>query len=96
MNIWPWNRISELERANANLQGRLQRWEDYWKQFEQLKAQNKVTNLAVARIIAKIDPEYVRSEFDPDRRKESDEINDKIMRKLLSEHLASNPTRTAL
>ncbi len=92
MDLFGRKRIAQLELANANLNRRLADWEDHWKRLEPIFAQGKVTNLAVARIIAKIDPDYIRSEFDPKRRDESDAIGEQAIRKLLSEHRISNPT----
>lgn len=89
-DIFGKKRIAELERANANLNRRLQDWEDYRKRIEPLMVQSKITNLAVARIIAKIDPEYCRSEFDSKRRADSDAIGDQVLRKLLSENRTAN------
>lgn len=94
MDLFGRKRIAELERANANLNRRLADWEDHWKRLEPIFAQGKATNLALARIIAKIDPEYGRSEFDPKRKAESDALGDQIIRKLISEHNLSNPTRS--
>ncbi len=92
MDLFGRKRIAQLEQANLNLNRRLMDWEEHWKRLEPIFTQGKVTNLAVARIIAKIDPDYVRSEFDLKRRAESDAIGDQVIRKLLSEHRASNPT----
>jgi hypothetical protein len=92
MDIFGKKRIRELEIANANLNDRLERWEEHYRRFEQLAAQNKVTNLAVARIIAKLDPQYARDEMDPQRKRESDDLSNEIIRKLIAEHRASNPT----
>lgn len=96
MNIWPWSKFRRLEscltdmiKANATLNGRLEQWENFHQRLEQLMVQNKVTNLAVARIVAKIDPQYGRSDFDPERRKESDELSNEIIRKLIVEHRAA-------
>ena len=92
MDLFGRKRIAELEQANINLNRRLQDWEDHWKRLEPIFTQGKVTNLAVARIIAKLDPEYGRSEFDAQRKRESDILGDQIICKLLSEHRLSNPT----
>lgn len=91
MNIWPWSRIRELERANDNLNRRLALWEgELSNQLRAMGNQVLGSNRAMGRIIAKLDPEYGRSEFDPQRRRESDELSDQIIRKLIGEHLASN------
>jgi hypothetical protein len=50
--------------------------------------QLKILYSGVARIIAKIDPEYSRSEFDPIRKAESDKLGAEVMNKLIGEHLA--------
>jgi hypothetical protein len=48
-----------------------------------------VTDRALGRIIAKLDPTFADSEFDPARKAESDRIGAEVMRKLIGEHLAS-------
>lgn len=47
-------------------------------------------NRGMARLLAKLDPQFNRDELDPVRRAESDAINDQIMRRLISEHVESN------
>lgn len=85
MNIWPWSRIRELEQANRNLNRRLEQWEEF------LAPQLIGANRAMGRLIAKLDPEYGRSEFDPQRKRESDELSDQIIRKMIAEHTVSKP-----
>jgi hypothetical protein len=54
--------------------------------------ENRVTAITpgLARIIAKLDPMYGRSEFDPDRIAESNKLEKEILDKLWAEHVASN------
>ena len=90
MNIWPWSRIRELKDENYHLNTRLARWESTLShQLAAMGRQTLGTNRAVGRIIAKLDPEYARSDFDPQRRRESDELSDQIIRKLIAESNAS-------
>ena len=48
-----------------------------------------IQNLALARVIAKLDPNYARSEFDPTRRAESDDIGRAVIARLEAEAKAS-------
>ena len=43
---------------------------------------SKITNSAVARMIAALDPMYCKSELSPARKAKSDQIEDEILRRL--------------
>jgi hypothetical protein len=58
------------------------------KKLDQLSDQLGAYSLGVGRIIAKIDPKYGLSEFDPDRIAESKALEEQIMARLLGEHKA--------
>lgn len=91
MNIWPWSRIRELEKANFNLNRRLEQWEQsLGKEYNFMKGQAIAANKGMARLIAKLDPGYGRDELDPKVRAESDKLGDDIIRRLIGEHVASN------
>lgn len=93
MNIWPWSRIRELERANSNLNRRLEQWETRLStELNSIRGHAIVANRGMARLVAKLDPEYNKSELTAERRAESDRIGDEVMKKLLAEYKASNPS----
>lgn len=58
-----------------------------------VRTQVSVTNRAVARVIAKIDPTFVTPEDDPVRKAASDAAGEAVIKKLLGEDRYSNPTR---
>lgn len=99
MNIWPWSRIRELERANANLNRRLEGWEDTLGR--QLAATGKISARILAsvssltpgigRIIAKLEPKFSESEFTPERKAESDRLAEETIRRLAGEAAAREP-----
>lgn len=59
--------------------------------YSQLLKDIHLHNSALCRIIAKLDPLYNVSEFDPDRIAASRKLEGEIMNKLLAEYKASNP-----
>jgi len=73
-------RLYSLHHENIEIQQRL----------SSLKQDLKVTNRAIGRIIAKVDPMYAVDEADPLRKAASDALGDDIIAKLLGEHKASN------
>lgn len=90
MDLFGKKRIAELEKANSNLNRRLQEWED--SAFSSLKKhtnQLALTNRALGRIIAKLDPMYGASEHDPVRKANSDAIGDEVIKRLQGEIEAS-------
>ena len=56
-----------------------------------LMEQIKITQLAHARIIAKIDPAFNKDMASPEARAQSDKIGEEVLKKLISEHKFSNP-----
>lgn len=54
----------------------------------------RATNLAVGRIVAKLDPTFAESEFDPARKAASDAAGNTVIQRLLGEDHYSNRTRT--
>lgn len=52
-----------------------------------------VNNLALGRVIAKIDPAFVTPEDDPVRKAASDAAGNEVIKKLLGEHHYTNRTR---
>ena len=61
-------------------------------ELNSIRAHSIVANRGMARLLAKLDPEYNRDEFSKDKRAESDRIGDQVMARLLAEHKASNPS----
>jgi hypothetical protein len=59
------------------------------RKLDALHDRLSVTDRAIGRLVAKLDPTFAQSEFDPARKAESDRIGDEVMRKLIGEHLAS-------
>ena len=90
--MWPFSRIRELEHANANLNRRLADWENQWMETEKLRNAIAIHNRALGRIIAKLDPMYGKSDFDPERRAESDRLADEVIARLRAEHAATPKT----
>lgn len=92
MDIFGRKRIAELEKANANLNRRLQGWEDSTiNNMKKHTNQLSITNRAIGRIIAKFDPAYNQDHLDPETKAASDKIGDDVISRLLSEHKLSNP-----
>lgn len=58
-----------------------------------IRSQVSVTNLAIGRVIAKIDPMFVTPEDDPVRKAASDAAGQAVINKLLGEDHSSNRTR---
>lgn len=58
-----------------------------------IRSQVSVTNLAIGRVIAKIDPAYIIPEDDPTRKAASDALGEEVIRKLMGENHYSNRTR---
>lgn len=58
-----------------------------------VRTQVSVTNLAIGRVIAKIDPAFVTPEDDPVRKAASDAAGKAVIRKLLGEHHYTNRSR---
>lgn len=58
-----------------------------------VRSQVSITNLAMGRIIAKIDPTYITPEDDPARKAASDALGEEVIRKLKGEDHYSNRTR---
>lgn len=58
-----------------------------------VRTQVSVTNLAVGRVIAKIDPMFVTPEDDLVRKAASDAAGNEVIKKLLGEDRYSNRTR---
>lgn len=58
-----------------------------------VRTQVSVTNLAIGRVIAKIDPAFVTPEDDPVRKAASDAAGEAVIRKLLGEHHYTNRSR---
>ena len=59
-------------------------------ELEALALQIKINNVALARLVNKIDPLYAMPEDDPARRAESDRLAEETIRRLRGEVLASN------
>lgn len=75
-----YNQINDLNHYITGLRGAI----------SAMQGQIIASNRGMSRIIAKIDPAFARDEFDPTRRRESDELSAQIIRKLIAEHVASN------
>lgn len=58
--------------------------------YKKLDEELAITNLAVGRVIAKIDPTYIRSEHDPKRLAESEELGNKVIERIRAEHTAAS------
>lgn len=58
-----------------------------------IRTQVSVTNRAVGRIVAKLDPAFADSEHDPARKIDSDALGDAVIQRLLGEVHYSNRTR---
>lgn len=56
-----------------------------YNNFRNIYSDVAVHNRALARIIAKLDPMYGVSEFDPARKAASDEIGERVMERLKAE-----------
>jgi hypothetical protein len=56
-------------------------------------ANQRTLSLAIGRLVTVVDPMYATAEDDPARRAASDALGERVIRKLLSEHRLSNPTR---
>lgn len=84
-------RIAELEKANANLNRRLQEWEDgTGRKLNRIEAQLSTITLGLGRVIAKLDARFAEDESNasPERKAESDRIAAAILR---AEALARAP-----
>lgn len=58
-----------------------------------MRSQISVMNLAMGRVIAKIDPAFVTPEDDPVRKAASDAAGEAVIKKLMGEDHYSNRTR---
>lgn len=58
-----------------------------------VRSQVSVINLALGRVIAKIDPNYAIPEDDPTRKAASDALGEAVIKKLQGEDHYSNRTR---
>lgn len=81
--------FTDLARSLIRLEGIIAMQVD---RTEKLQRQIGAVAPGIGRVIAKIDPMYGRDELDPKRRAESDAIGEAVMKKLLAEHNARNPT----
>jgi hypothetical protein len=84
--IRQWLGINEIQEDQSILH---QRSIDILSRLNTLHGQIIAANRGMSRLVAKLDPEYSRSDFDPQRRRESDELSTQIIRKLIAEHTAS-------
>lgn len=55
-----------------------------------LRGEISVNNLAIARLVGKLDPAYTADPLDPKVKADSDRIAAEVLAKLVSEHKASN------
>lgn len=62
-------------------------------EVDAIRTQVSVTNLAIGRVIAKIDPAFVTPEDDSVRKAASDAAGEAVIKKLLGEDHYSNRTR---
>jgi hypothetical protein len=87
MKTWIRNFFGIPEGFEGRLR-RLERESEYHT-IQQAKIVNAIAAIGsgLGRIIAKFDPLYAQDELDPERRKASDEIGDKVMAKLTAEHI---------
>jgi len=51
-----------------------------------------VTQQALGRIVGKVDPIFAKSEFDPDRKAESDRLGEEVIKRLQAEDWARKHT----
>lgn len=92
MNIWPWSRIHELEHANANLNRRLEQWEDsIGRDISRVLVQVNTLTPGIGRIIAKLEPGFTVDEQDPARKAKSDRLAKETIRRLEAEAAAREP-----
>lgn len=94
--MFEWLRRKLGLEADANrLKGfRNEIWDDY----KTLKAETnllhtslQVQSVIIARLVAKVDPQYLRDPFDPTYHAESDRIGEEVIAKIRAEFTSSNP-----
>lgn len=97
MDLFGRKRIAELEIANANLNRRLQDQEDMRREadscWRDLAKQLSANNIALGRVIAKVDPTFAQDELDPKRKAASDVLGQEVIRKIMNDDHFSNRTR---
>lgn len=84
-----WLGISEIQEDQAFLSRKLNEISNSMKDAKMI-LEIGIHNRALARIIAKLDPMYNVSEFDPERIAASKKLEDEILAKLNSEWQTSN------
>jgi hypothetical protein len=85
-----WNYLSCKLGITAlrNLAGRLnQHAEIQGMKLEKIERQICAITPGLGRIIAKLDPMYVKDELNPQRKKESDAIGEEVIKKLIAEYI---------
>jgi len=81
-------RVRELEALLQNRDDRLEAQTELIASIRTAISETRVTNMAVARMIAAMDPMYRKSELSPERKAKSDQIGDEILRRLWAEDAA--------
>lgn len=93
-DIFGKQRIAQLEESLAGRERLfdilLMGWKDQSAQLRGLKDDIRTNNIAIGRIIAKLDPIYNISEYDPVRIEESNRISEEAINRIYAEHAASN------
>lgn len=78
-----YNQINDLQNYITGLRGEVAR----------IHHQHEIHNRALGRIIAKLDPTYASSEFDPARKAASDAAGAEVINRIKGEMLYSDPLR---
>lgn len=83
-------RLLGLPYMSADLRAIQDRQKSHGQALANIARDIRVLSLACSRIIAKLDPNYIVAEDDPDRKADSDAIGEEVLRKLYAEHDAAN------
>lgn len=90
MDLFGRKRIKALEIQLAHRDAMLEQYRNELSRYADLKTAILRHNLALGRIIGKLDPIYVEPEMSAERRAASDEIGRKVLEKLFGENKAAN------
>jgi hypothetical protein len=83
-SIRTWRRIYDIQQDINQLKNEFSRHSNVIT--SKLTEESKITNLILARLVAKLDPLYAKSEDDPVRKAASDKLSDEVIAKLRAEH----------
>lgn len=88
MRIRRWLGITEIQEDQSAIMDRLHNLNN---ELVRLQQSMKAIGHGLGRIIAKIDANYAKNEFDPAKRAESNKIGEEVLKRLNAEAKARAP-----